>query len=756
MDLRRLYRCAAAFILSAAIALGFSACNAPRTVQRAQTDINTVDGLKEYLVGKTVGFKTGTLFDQLAPEWFPDSQFAQYMNDSDLRNALENGKIDAWLTDKPVAAEIDKTTTMLKMSEAILMPDAYGMILNKEDIKLLSEFNDALRKMKEDGTYDRILDMWLNTDERTMPDVTLTGENGTLIIATNSGAVPFTYIQDDVSVGIDFDIIARFCEMYGYDYEVQIMDFSGIIPSVVSGRCDIGADCISITAERAEQVNFTDSYYTAGSVALLRTEAFGENAMTAADYNVEGMRIGVDTGSFSMSVAEDYYTNAQIEYYNNATDGFYAVEQGVLDAFVGGTAILSYALPKLSGVKIITDPSMGSSKIAAAMNKENTALKAKIDEALTVMLNDGTIDEMYKRWVVDGKTEMPEIASPQNPSQTLRIGTCAVIEPFSFITNGELTGMEVEMARRVAAHLGMGITFETFDFSSIVEAIQSNRIDAAFTNLNITEAREKAVSFSIPYMNEGVSVLVADQSAVSADKSSLGAFIDSLSKSFERTFITENRWQLIVQGVLTTLVISAFSGVFGAVLGFAFCLLRRSKYRALSVPMGVFTRIVQGTPMVVILMILYYIVFGNMNAVVIAIIGFSINFGVYVSEMMRAGIDAVDKGQAEAASALGFTRRQTFLRIVFPQASVHFLPILKGEFISMVKMTSVVGYIAIQDLTKMSDIIRSRTYEAFFPLIATAVIYIIISWLLTLVISAIEIKTEPKHRKRIVKGVKVK
>ncbi|MEG1193685.1 MAG: ABC transporter permease subunit, partial [Clostridia bacterium] len=132
------------------------------------------------------------------------------------------------------------------------------------------------------------------------------------------------------------------------------------------------------------------------------------------------------------------------------------------------------------------------------------------------------------------------------------------------------------------------------------------------------------------------------------------------------------------------------------------------------------------------------------------------NFGVYVSEMMRTGIDAVDKGQIEAAHALGFTRMRTFRKITFPQAARHFLPVFKGEFISMVKMTSVVGYIAIQDLTKVSDIIRSRTLEAFFPLIATAVLYFLVANLLTVLLSWLEVSLDPKRRSRTVKGVVTK
>ena len=154
--------------------------------------------------------------------------------------------------------------------------------------------------------------------------------------------------------------------------------------------------------------------------------------------------------------------------------------------------------------------------------------------------------------------------------------------------------------------------------------------------------------------------------------------------------------------------------------------------------------------MVVLLMIMFYIVFArtSISGVWVAVIGFGMNFGAYVSEMIRTGILAVDKGQMEAALALGYTKPRAFIKIVLPQAARHFLPVFQGEFISLVKMTSVVGYIAIQDLTKAGDIIRSRTYEAFFPLIAIAVIYFVIAWLLTRALVALQNHFDPKRRRK--------
>ncbi len=165
---------------------------------------------------------------------------------------------------------------------------------------------------------------------------------------------------------------------------------------------------------------------------------------------------------------------------------------------------------------------------------------------------------------------------------------------------------------------------------------------------------------------------------------------------------------------------------------------------------------IQGMPVVVLLMILYYIIFAKsqISGTLVAIIAFTLVFGCGVFGMLKMGVGAIDKGQTEAALALGYGDVQTFFRIIFPQAIPHFLPAYKGESVALVKATAIVGYIAVQDLTKMGDIVRGRTYEAFFPLIAVAVIYFILGGALTFLVGRVEKILNPRRRRRedILKG----
>jgi polar amino acid transport system substrate-binding protein len=249
---------------------------------------------------------------------------------------------------------------------------------------------------------------------------------------------------------------------------------------------------------------------------------------------------------------------------------------------------------------------------------------------------------------------------------------------------------------------------------------------------------------------------MANYEATKAEPPQKSAY-ESVSGSFYSNIIHEKRYLLIVDGLKITMVISIFSAIFGTIIGGLICFMRMSKRKFLSATAKIYILLLRGTPVLVLLMIIYYVVFAsvNINPVIVAVFAFGLNFGAYVSEMFRTSIGSIDKGQQEAGIAGGFTKVQTFIHIILPQSLQQVLPVYKGEFISLIKMTSIVGYIAVQDLTKASDIIRSRTFDAFFPLIMVAVFYLIIAWLLTWALSYIEISVDPK-RKRNKKIMEVK
>lgn len=219
------------------------------------------------------------------------------------------------------------------------------------------------------------------------------------------------------------------------------------------------------------------------------------------------------------------------------------------------------------------------------------------------------------------------------------------------------------------------------------------------------------------------------------------------AQQFYNTLIFDDRWMLLVKGLKTTLIIAFFSLLIGVALGIIVAIIKVNAvlnpkvkiWRVLNFIAGLYINIIRGTPVVVQLLIMYFIVFVSVtNAVVIAIFSFGINSGAYVAEIMRAGILSIDRGQSEAGRSLGLSGAQTMRSIILPQAIKNILPALGNEFITLLKETSIAGYIAIQDLTKSGDMIRFSTYDAFLPLIVVALIYLVLVLGLTYVVGIFE------------------
>ena len=215
--------------------------------------------------------------------------------------------------------------------------------------------------------------------------------------------------------------------------------------------------------------------------------------------------------------------------------------------------------------------------------------------------------------------------------------------------------------------------------------------------------------------------------------------------TFTRNFIDGGNWHYIAEGLLNTIKITFFAVLLGIVIGLIVGTIRSTydkthKLKALNFLCNIYLTVIRGTPVLVQLLIIYYVIFASVriDKVLVAVLAFGINSGAYVAEIFRSGILSIDNGQFEAGRSLGFNYPQTMWYIVMPQAFKNVLPALCNEFIALLKETSIAGYIGIQDLTKGGDIIRSRTYSAFMPLLAVAALYLIIVLIFTQLIKILE------------------
>ncbi|MEZ3505088.1 MAG: amino acid ABC transporter permease [Lachnospiraceae bacterium] len=227
----------------------------------------------------------------------------------------------------------------------------------------------------------------------------------------------------------------------------------------------------------------------------------------------------------------------------------------------------------------------------------------------------------------------------------------------------------------------------------------------------------------------------------------------NFQERFYQNFIQENRWLYMWDGLKITLEVTFFATLLGILLGFIVAIIRSThdrtgKFRVLNFLCQIYLTVIRGTPAVVQLLITYFVIFGSVNIskVLVAVLAFGVNSGAYVAEICRAGIMSIDIGQLEAGRSIGFGYAQTMWYIILPQAFKNVLPALGNEFIVLLKETSISGYIALQDLTKGGDIIRSRTYDAFMPLIGVALIYLTLVLVFTKLVSLLERRLNQSER----------
>lgn len=451
--------------------------------------------------------------------------------------------------------------------------------------------------------------------------------------------------------------------------------------------------------------------------------------------DLAGKKVAALTGCFQEAIIEKRYPDVEVLRIDNAADVVQALAAKRCEAVVLDDYIFLYHSQTVEGLDYLAEPLVVAEMGFCFGKGQNVELREKFNEFLAKVKADGMYDEIYDRWLYHAhEAEMPDIPLPQT-GEPIRIATCSTSPPLDFIKNGKLVGFDIELATRFAQYVGRPIEWSDMNFASVIPALVSGKHDMIVAAVNITPARAEAIDFSDPYFECGSLIGIRAENSVNqmVGESVLpdNGILEGIKNSFYVNVIEEERYLMIWDGLKLTALISLLAALLGTVLGAVVCWMRMSRHALFKNVAGVYISVMRGTPVLVLLMLMFYVVFAgtSVDAVTVSIITFGMNFAAYVSEMFRTSIEGVDRGQTEAGVALGFTPVQTFFHIVMPQAFKQVLPVYKGELISLIKMTSIVGYIAVQDLTKVSDIIRSRTFDAFFPLLMVALLYFILAWI---------------------------
>ena len=435
-----------------------------------------------------------------------------------------------------------------------------------------------------------------------------------------------------------------------------------------------------------------------------------------------------------------------VERYNKAADAVQALKQKKIDCvIIDEQPALSFTAVN-DDIKILEEE-FAVEEYALCVKKGNSELLQKINDALKKIKADGTVDKINTNYIGtdEEKGTMPYQKKDVKRTGDLVVATNAEFPPYEYIENNQIVGIDMDIMQAICDELQMNLVIENMAFDSILPAIQSGKASVGAAGMTVTEDRKKNADFSDSYTTTKQVIIINKGTSAISDGNKENRKTLSFTDKLRQNFIDDNRWQYILSGLGNTILITIFAIVIGLVIGTLVAIVRtvhdqNHKLKILNFLCKIYLAVIRGTPAMIQLLIIYYVIFAsvNVNKVLVAVVAFGLNSGAYVAEVIRSGINAVDKGQFEAGRCLGLNYRQTMFSIVMPQAFKNMLPALCNEFISLLKETAISGYIGLQDLTKGGDIIRSQTFEAFIPLVAVALIYLVMVLLLSYGVSRLE------------------
>ena len=489
-------------------------------------------------------------------------------------------------------------------------------------------------------------------------------------------------------------------------------------------------------------------------LALLVVSACSDNNKIKKIRQLEDMRgsvIGVQLGTTSDVLATDLEKKGdgtRVERYTKGADAIQALRQGKIDCVMTDEAPARAFLRVNPSLRILPK-AFDESSMAICVAKGNNPLLKSLNEAIHELQREGTIDSIVHRHMVQHlavaynsqKTDLKYMDAPP-----LRFATNATFEPFEYYKSGKIVGIDIDVAHAIGDKMGRKVDVTDMEFDAIITSVQTGKADAGIAGITVTDERKKNINFTDSYTKvKQVVVVQVDDKLIDKE--------EGLMNKFNDCFVTDARYLYLLKGLGNTLTITFFAILLSLLLGTLIAIIRATHERnhnhcILNAFCQIYLTVIRGTPTMVQLLIIYYVVFAsaNVDKIFVAIIAFGLNSAAYIAEVIRSGILSVDKGQMEAGRSLGLSYSQTMRLVVLPQAFKNFLPAIGNELITLLKETSISGYIGLVDLTKGSDIIRSITYDALMPLGVVAVVYLMIVLALAAGVNLLEKRLRKSER----------
>ena len=450
-------------------------------------------------------------------------------------------------------------------------------------------------------------------------------------------------------------------------------------------------------------------------------------------------------------------------YYADTSEMLTALKYGRIDACCLDYPVATIALERNEGLGIMPEDA-GLDANAVAMPK-GSPLTKKVTDIVKKFVEDGTMDELEREWCMspEDSRALPDADWPTT-GDTLVCAVDDATEPMSYRNdNGELMGLEVELAYRIARELNMDLELQTMSFDAIAASLNSNTIDMAIAGISITDERSESFDLTGPYRSAVVTLVVHDTSAYSGDP------VGRLYYMLHSTFIRNGHGLMLLQGLGNTLVLAATTVLFGVPLGYSLAMailalssqygtiklkrLRRTRTRLRKILHAVLCtteQVMCEVPVVVVLLVFKYLVFGNRSSMtmLVAVAGLTGALACNTSRIVREATTSIPTEIWESALALGYTPRLAYLRVMKPLARKIYAPGIHAAIIQSVFDTSVVGLIAVHDITRMSDLVRSRTTEALPTLVVMTATYLLLSYFLRHVIDLYVAKRSKREESR--------
>ena len=489
-------------------------------------------------------------------------------------------------------------------------------------------------------------------------------------------------------------------------------------------------------------------------ILLFSMAACLANPLTTEEEVAHG-RIGTWPGSLAADCARAHFPQAKLVYLDTVADMAQNLRQKKIEAFAMNRIFVDELIASgQNDVEILGD-ALGRTgfSFVFADSDRGRKLCSEFNDFLAECQSNGKLDTWQQKWLSGSgeKRKLDEVVL-SGENGTLSVVTNPVLPPITFMQDNELSGYEAELLRHFCAKYGYDFKATVATFETGMAGVSTGQFDMGFCAVEYQPERAEHFLFSDKTCEADCVLAVRSDGDMGLMPGQV------LKKKFQDVFLRESRWKLFVSGLLTTMAITFFSVLFGTIMGFGECLAYRENKRCLNAGLDVLSRFFAGMPIVVLLMVFYYIVFGSwdISGTIVAIVAFSLLFGFSVFEMLKNAAANIPRGQKEGAMALGFSERQTFLKFIIPQAIRQAFPGYQSEIVGLLKSTAIVGYIAVQDLTKMADIIRAQTFDAFAPLVVITVFYLAFVWLLQKITGTILKHLDPKRRSQeeILRGIR--